>query len=265
MRAISIGYHDIVEEGQSARPIAAGHTTQYTISRLSFREHLYSIREAVGVNAVTRVLDAQIESDSRRVFLTVDDGAVSTYTCVAEEMSKLGWPGHFFITTDWIGTPGFLSREQIRELHQSGHVIGSHSCTHPDRMSALTYEQLLREWMDSRKILSEIIGQPVKVASVPGGYHSKRVAEAATAAGIEILFTSEPTTRSSVTNGCLVLGRYAADRNTPATAAGAIAAGKNWPRWKQSLSWSAKAVAKQVGGRHYLAFREFLLKSRTQE
>ena len=51
------------------------------------------------------------------------------------------------------------------------------------------------EWSESRQRLEDMLGHAVTVGSVPGGYFSRAVAEAAAEAGLQVLFTSEPTTR----------------------------------------------------------------------
>src|SRR4029078_6811863 len=96
----------------------------------------------------------------------------------------------------------------IRALHARGHVIGSHSCSHPARMALCDGEQMRREWEESGPVLSDILGVPVRAASVPGGYFSNRVADAAARAGIRALFTSEPTTRVWPRGGLPTFGRY---------------------------------------------------------
>ncbi len=193
------------------------------------------------------------------VLLTIDDGTIGAYTHVAAELEKMDWPGHFFVTTDWIGQMGFVSRREIRELHERGHVIGSHSCTHPHRMSHLPYSTILREWSRSCAMLSDILGEQVKIGSVPDGYYTAVVAQAAAAAGIEILFTSEPTIAVWEVDGCLVFGRYSVRHSTPALVVAAIAAGAPWPRWRQAASWSVKKIAKRIGGAGYLKLRTALL------
>jgi peptidoglycan/xylan/chitin deacetylase (PgdA/CDA1 family) len=117
-------------------------------------------------------------------------------------LERRGWRGHFFITTDRIGMRGFLTEAQLRELHRRGHIIGSHSSSHPARMATLTRTDLDREWRQSIDRLSRVLGDAVKVASVPGGYYSREVGESAAAAGIEALFTSEPTAQVEMLNGC---------------------------------------------------------------
>lgn len=254
MRAISLGYHDVIDE-----PEGSAVRLHYRLDRRDFCDHLESIRSRVAgapVRTIERACQWQREVP---VFLTIDDGALSSITCVAGELEKRGWRGHFFITTDWIGRPGFLDRRQIRELRGRGHVIGSHSCSHPARMSHLSREELLKEWSVSRSILGELLGEPVTVASVPDGYYTRKVARAAAAASIEVLFTSEPTTGTAVVDGCLVLGRYAIQRHTPSAVSGAIAAGDKRPRWRQTAAWQARKAVKALTGESYFAIRRFLL------
>lgn len=259
MKAISIGYHDVVEE--RARPLDDGsrHGRRYKLDERQFREHLESIWRAAG-NSAVRVIDRSRHwRDEVPLFLTFDDGAASAYTCVAGELEKRGWRGHFFVTTDWIGRPGFLDRQQIRALHARGHVIGSHSCSHPARMSKLSCMELLKEWMVSCAILSDILQEPVVTASVADGYYSRKVSRAAAVAGIQVLFTSEPSVNVSVVDGCVVLGRYSIQSHTPAGVSGAIAAGNNWPRWRQAILWQATKPVKALAGESYFTIRRFLL------
>jgi peptidoglycan/xylan/chitin deacetylase (PgdA/CDA1 family) len=251
---ISIGFHDVVEEV----PFAPGHKTVYPLERHVFLGHLAAIRSRTGVDSVSRV-DQVGSNDRTPVFVTVDDGYVSGFTYIAPELEKLGWRGHFFVTTNWIGRPGFLDRQHIRELHQRGHLIGSHSCSHPEQMSNLSWEELLREWGDSCALLSDLIGAPTTVASVPGGYYSQKVGQAAAASGIKVLFTSEPTATAQFVNGCRVLGRYTVHRSTPPDVVGAIAAGMKWPRYQQAAIWFFNKAAKRVAGRWYLPARRIVL------
>ena len=178
---------------------------------------------------------------------------------LAEQLERRGWRGWFFIATDFIDTPSFCSRAQLRELHERGHVIGSHSCSHPERISNCSRAQLLDEWQRSRNILSEIIGHPVTTASVPGGFYSREVASAAVASGIEILFNSEPTTSLFEESGGLIVGRYNVYRGMPATDAAALVSSP-LRRWRQSAFWNAKKVAKTIAGPAYKALRQRLLR-----
>jgi peptidoglycan/xylan/chitin deacetylase (PgdA/CDA1 family) len=256
MKAVSLAYHDVTD-GLNGELV--GYKALYKLRREEFHNHIRSIRQQaqeVGVCSIHRFRRWEGEAP---VFLTFDDGELGAYTCVADELERYGWRGHFFITTDWIGRAGFLDRAQIRELRSRGHVIGSHSCTHPARMSHLKWGELMGEWSESCAILSDILGERVRVASVPDGYYSKKVGKAAAAAGIEVLFTSEATSATSLLDDCLILGRYFIQMHTPPSVSGAIAAGKIWPRWRQTVLWEAKKAVKALTGESYFAIRRYLI------
>jgi hypothetical protein len=123
-------------------------------------------------------------------------------------------------------------------------------------MAALSRADLDREWRQSLARLSAVLGEPVKAASVPGGYFSREVAESAAAAGVEALFTSEPTAAIEMIGGCRVFGRYVIQRGmSPAWSAG-FATGSPSYCWRQSALWKAKRIAKSLGGGKYLQLRQ---------
>jgi peptidoglycan/xylan/chitin deacetylase (PgdA/CDA1 family) len=256
VKAISIGYHDIIDAAQGLQGTAPPCVTLYTLDRQNFQNHLQSIQEYDP--SIDRIERFRFWGQKVPVFLTFDDGRVSAYTCVADDLEKKGWHGHFFITTDWIGRSGFLDRRQIRELDNRGHVIGSHSCSHPERMSLLTTAELVKEWTYSCGLLSDILGKRVSVASVPNGYYSRKVSQSAATAGIEVLFTSEPTA-VPVVEGCLILGRYCILRHMRPAVSGSIAAGCLWPRWRQTVLWEAKKTIKALTGESYLFAHHYLV------
>jgi peptidoglycan/xylan/chitin deacetylase (PgdA/CDA1 family) len=253
---MSLEYHDVVDGDLVSHPDIRTVAALYSLTRTHFQDHLRSIRQQ---NAQVDVIRSFRRWQNRLpVLLTFDDGALNA-CCAADELEKNGWRGHFFVVTNWIGHSEFLNGRQIRDLRDRGHVIGSHSCSHPERMSHLSRTETTREWSESCAVLSDILGESVKVASVPNGYYSREVARAAAAAGLEVLFTTEATATCSVIDGCLILGRYLIHWNTPAETAGAIAAGNLWPRWKQTLLWEAKKLLKGIMGESYLAARRAIL------
>src|SRR5262249_13734451 len=148
----------------SGFPSAGART--YKLQHEEFRRHLYAIAHA-----------------NPEVLLTFDDGGVSFYETIAPLLEEHGWRGYFFIATNWIGSGGFLSANQIRALRKRGHLIGTHSCSHPERMSHCPFDQILSEWTESARKLDDILGESIDGGSVPGGYYSRSVAEAAALAG----------------------------------------------------------------------------------
>jgi peptidoglycan/xylan/chitin deacetylase (PgdA/CDA1 family) len=256
---ITLLYHDVVERAQDdSSGFRGAGAARYKLTHDEFLQHTGAIAGVLRERPVTVPELGQQSVPQARLF-TFDDGGISS-EAIARVLEARGWRGHFFITTDYIGATGFLSKEQIRNLHQRGHVIGSHSCSHPPRMSWCAWEQLLDEWQRSCAVLADIVAEPVTIASVPGGFYSTAVARAAAQAGIKVLFNSEPTARSRTVADCLILGRYTVYRGMLPQAAAALAAGRLGPRWRQCLAWNVKKAAKVIGGRLYVSLRERLLK-----
>ncbi len=257
-RAFTLMYHDVVRGGDfRSSGLALPGSDRYKLDAVAFDAHLGAILDRLKTKpgAVT-TKESGIAS-----YLTFDDGGVSAATLIAPKLDPLGWVGHFFITTDRIGTPGFVTAEDIRALHATGHVIGSHSCSHPRRFSHCSATEQRREWRESVAVLSEVIGTPVVTASVPGGFYDEEVARAADEVGIRYLFTSEPTTRVIRVGECQVMGRFAVIDTTSPKAAAALIAGESLATTRQAALWKVKGWAKRFGGRTYLRLRDRLLKS----
>jgi hypothetical protein len=126
-------------------------------------------------------------------------------------------------------------------------------------MSHCSRERLRHEWIDSISALTDVIGNRVNAASIPGGYYNSAVAEVASEAGITTLFTSEPQTSTKTIYDCTVLGRYTIQQGVTAETAAALAAGRLLPRWRQFAYWNAKKVVKTAGGTSWLRMRRWLL------
>jgi peptidoglycan/xylan/chitin deacetylase (PgdA/CDA1 family) len=254
-------YHDVVADG---KPQDSGFTgaaaDSYKLDNKLFGAHLEAIQAASAAAPAVRFavddLVAAAEDAPRRVLLTFDDGGVGAIRCTADLLEARGMRGLFFVTTDYIGTRGFVGDADIRALHARGHGIGSHSASHPMRMTACSATELAHEWNSSIARLADILGQPVQVASVPGGYYARAVAEAASGCGIRVLFTSEPTSRPGRVAECNVLGRYSVKDSTPATEVAALVAGRWSELFRRQASWGIKKAIKRVGGRQWLAIRD---------
>jgi peptidoglycan/xylan/chitin deacetylase (PgdA/CDA1 family) len=260
-RVIALEYHDVVAGGDfTSSGFTGPGADSYKLTTASFDAHLTAVAgTAASAELPAEDVAARITSNGgdprTRVLLTFDDGGRSALTEIAPRLEAFGWCGHFFMTTGQIGAPGFLTASDLRELHARGHVVGSHSHSHPIRMSACTVDQLRHEWSESVRLLSDILGVPVRTASVPGGYFSRVVAETAADAGLQGLFTSEPTSRPMRVGSCTVLGRYTLRRDDAGSLAAALVADASGARVRQWSVWNAKKVLKALGGESYLRAR----------
>ena len=257
MKARVLMYHDVVEAGRADESgFVSADANVYKLETAQFAAHLRAIAALQTESPlIASALLRETSRASEAWVMTFDDGGVSAHRRIAGMLEAEGWRGHFFVTTDYINAPSFLTPPQIRDLHARGHIIGSHSCSHPLRLSHCSAAEIQREWRESFNILSDILGEPIYTASVPGGYYSREVAIAAAQAGCKVLFTSEPVARIHQVEGCLVAGRYSVQRNTTPQAVARLSAGQLAPSLRQALTWNAKKMAKRIGGERYIKLR----------
>jgi peptidoglycan/xylan/chitin deacetylase (PgdA/CDA1 family) len=219
-------YHEVTDD-----PTASGFQRPgafaYKHSTAAFTEHLARIASAPAAPGL--VVDAELERPVQRLLLTFDDGGRSALTA-AELLERHGWKGHFFIVTSLTGSRTFLDAAGIRALRSAGHLIGSHSHTHPNIFRAQSPAQMVDEWRTSCDLIAQILGEPCVAASVPGGDISRRVLESASTAGLRYLFTSEPWLAPRRVGDCWILGRYSVKASTPAGRVAELARFHGWTR-----------------------------------
>jgi peptidoglycan/xylan/chitin deacetylase (PgdA/CDA1 family) len=264
MRAYGLMYHDLVEQDAQASGRSGAGPDRYKLAREIFVEHLDRIEKKVGMPPAAADDLLAGRGPTPRWALTFDDGGDSALR-IGEELLRRAWRGHFFITTGSIGTSGFVDASALRELDRMGHIVGSHSMTHPERMASLPAHDLLREWSESVAVLADLVGKDVRTASVPGGYYRRNVAVAAARAGITTLFTSEPIRSAHHVDGCLVLGRYSIRRDSSAEDAARAAAGEAATWLPAYAAWNARKLAKQLLGKRYESVRRKLLARSSQQ
>ena len=209
-RVLTLLYHEVVDDPadsgfQTPGAMSYKHETSYFLQNLD-------VIARSGVR-ISTVHDIDFNSGGQYVLLTFDDGGRSAMR-TADYIEERGWRGHFFITTNMIGTAKFVSAENIRDLRRRGHVVGSHSHTHPAVFWSLSEEEMLCEWRTSCETLSAILQEPITTASVPGGDMNRMTAGTAAQTGIKWLFTSEPTVHPWKWDGVVCLGRFCPKRDT---------------------------------------------------
>lgn len=263
MHAVSLLFHDVYAADPRESGFASDAADRYKLSVQAFDAQLEGL---AGVRRDAPLLATEIAGQAsgypagpNPFLITVDDGGVSYYTMLADRLEALGWRGHCFVSTDEIGSHGFLDAAQIRELDARGHVIGSHSASHPSRFSACSVDRMRQEWSRSRQVLEDLLGHEVTVASVPGGYYSKTVAHAARDAGLRVLFTSEPITSIDDEQGCTVIGRFTIRRGDGPDTARRLVLSAPWTRWGAWATWNAKGLIKPLLGPAYMRLADVVL------
>jgi peptidoglycan/xylan/chitin deacetylase (PgdA/CDA1 family) len=231
-------YHDISE-----KPSDSGFQRRSALAYKQTPEVFGNHLERIATSGFSPkpVCEVDLRKPGKHVLITFDDGGKGALNA-AEALNRRGWKGHFFITTSLLGTQTFLDAAATRYLHSCGHVIGSHSHTHPDIFKALPFDKMIQEWRISSNILSDLLGVPCRTASVPGGDVSRQVFQSADASGLQYLFTSDPFLGPKSEGDCWILGRVCPKADAPLPYIQKLAEFRGWRQ--ELLRGRAKATLK---------------------
>jgi len=138
------------------------------------------------------------KASSKSIILTFDDGYDDAYTAY-NILKQNDFTGIFYIITNRIDTTGYLTSAQIKEMADSGMVIGSHTISHPD-LSTTTQEQTLKELTLSKSKLESIIGKPVVDFCYPSGKYTSKTIEVLQNVGYKTAVTTATATKPRFTN-----------------------------------------------------------------
>jgi len=156
-------------------------TSDYTVSINSFKEQLKLLADS-GYHSVLpgQLNDYLIKGTplpSKPFMLTFDDTRQEHYSIAAPEMEKYGFKGVFFVMTIPIGRPNYMTTEQIKELSDRGHVIGSHTWDHHN-VKQLKEEDWPVQIGKPNEKLQAITGKPVLYFAYPFGVWNDAAVEA---------------------------------------------------------------------------------------
>ncbi|MBF9254989.1 polysaccharide deacetylase family protein [Pontibacter sp. 172403-2] len=102
------------------------------------------------------------------VMLTFDDTNLDQYTNALPVLDKYGFKGVFFVMTVSLGRPRYMTRAQVKELSDKGHVIGSHTWDHHNVKKFAGNDWVTQVEKPTRQ-LEEITGKPVLYFAYPFG------------------------------------------------------------------------------------------------
>ena len=102
------------------------------------------------------------------ILLTFDDTREEHYLLVASEMKKYGFKGVFFIMTVSINRPGYMTKNQIKNLSDNGHTIGAHTWDH-HLVTKYSGADWTIQLTKPKKQLEDITGKSVNFFAYPSG------------------------------------------------------------------------------------------------
>jgi peptidoglycan/xylan/chitin deacetylase (PgdA/CDA1 family) len=227
---------------------------RYILTQQTFRDQMQWMKQS-GFRGLS-VGEALHYPQEPSVCITFDDGCETDLIAAAPVLRELGFRATFYLTAGFLGTRGYLSRDQVRELDALGFEIGCHSMTHR-YLSDLSEAELKREIVDAKLQIEQIAGHAIEHFSCPGGRYDRRTLEVARRAGFHSVANSLVRANSAATSR-YELGRVAMLRDLPREEFAATC--QNRGLWKKQLQDSARhGVRRILGNRAYDQLRAALL------
>lgn len=151
-----------------------------TVSPERFDQQMGWLKQRWKPIPLDRLVDALEQGtslDRRSVVVTFDDGTAELFTNAFPALVRHEIPATVFLIVGRIGTPGFLSWNQIHEMARQGITFGSHTLNH-DYLPEMALPDAEKSLADSKRQLEEQ-GMPAKHLSYPAGGFTREIAEAA--------------------------------------------------------------------------------------
>jgi peptidoglycan/xylan/chitin deacetylase (PgdA/CDA1 family) len=244
---IALMYHAVgVGPGPGVDP-------HYTVTAAGFDEQMSACARLGGGGVSARDWLA----GKNGVIVTFDDGHASNHHVAFPALAHVGMTADFFVNPAQVGTDGFATWAELREMAAGGMSIQSHGLDHRHYLTELSPAQLLDELRRAREEIETNVGTPVTLLAPPGGRCPPRLVEVAQEAGYTHILSSRPG-RVAAARGAN-LGRFAV------TAALEVPTLESWIRGGRArlvaeLRYTMLDVAKRLlGDRTYERVRTRLL------
>jgi peptidoglycan/xylan/chitin deacetylase (PgdA/CDA1 family) len=193
-----LAYHRIAPSGSNA-------LAPYRIAPDAFEEQLRYLKDAgyrsVGLEEWRAAMVKHAPLAGRCVLFTFDDGTRDFAEFAWPLLRKYGFGATLFVVAGEVGgvnrwdhaygeEVALLNWKELRDLRGDGLEIGAHSYSH-HFMSSLAPVEIVRESVQSRRMLLEQLGHPIRSFCYPYGDHDRVVRHLVGAAGFSFGLTCE--------------------------------------------------------------------------
>jgi peptidoglycan/xylan/chitin deacetylase (PgdA/CDA1 family) len=163
----------------------------YSVSPAQFAEQMKALKDSGYETILPAQLYEYLVHDgtlpAKPVMLTFDDTDEEQFSIGETEMQKYGFKGVYFIMTISINRPRYMSREQLKQLADSGNVVEAHTWDHH---MVTKYEGA--DWdtqlVKPKTKIEEITGKPVNYFAYPFGIWNQAAIPEIKASGYKMAF-----------------------------------------------------------------------------
>lgn len=146
-----------------------------TVSQSNFEAQMRLLAQrgysTISLEDLTKALKTGQKLPSKPVLLTFDDGYEDNFRAAYPVLKQNRFTGTFFIITDFVGRPGYMTWDQLRMLSAESMEIGSHTRSHPD-LSTASQKVATEQIRGSKEILEKQLGKGIVSFCYPAGKYT---------------------------------------------------------------------------------------------
>jgi peptidoglycan/xylan/chitin deacetylase (PgdA/CDA1 family) len=180
-------YHNIRDFSANA----SGNIKTYTVKPAAFAAQMKALADegyhTILPNQLYDYLVHDAPLPSKPIMITFDDTREEQYSIGTAEMKKYGFKGVFFVMTVSINRPNYLTKDQIKNLSDSGNSIAAHTWDH-HMVTKYTGDDWNTQLVKPKKKLEEIIDKPVNYFAYPFGLWNKEAIPEIKNSGYQMAF-----------------------------------------------------------------------------
>ncbi len=157
-----------------------------TVTPQTFERHMQWLVDkgytTITLDTMAEIVQGKRVGPEKPVVITFDDNQLNQYEIALPILKKHNQIAVFYLITKYLDSSAMINRDRAKELMELGHDVESHTITHRV-LTGLNDEELAWELTESKRLLEEVIGQPVNHVAYPGTGQNERVRNATKAAG----------------------------------------------------------------------------------
>lgn len=141
-------------------------------------------------------LSEALLNPGKTVALTFDDGLHTAYDLIFPYLQSKNIKATFFVPVDALLSDNtyYIEPEQVKEMADVGHEIGSHSFDHTP-LTAWNTQMVRKELVRSKEFLEDLTGGEITLFAYPNGKYNRRIAEEVSRTGYRAAFISRRSTQ----------------------------------------------------------------------
>jgi peptidoglycan/xylan/chitin deacetylase (PgdA/CDA1 family) len=183
-------YHEIYrpEERDRLRGLTnPAYNTEIDVFR---RQMAWLFANNVKTMTIDDLLSQKSLPEERAICLTFDDGWLGNYLYGYPILKEYGLRATFFVATELIGKPFYMSWEHLKEMIANGMSIQSHTVTHRP-LASMGGEEIIFELQESKRVIEKSLRTNVNHLSLPHGSQNGRIWALAKEIGYKSICTSD--------------------------------------------------------------------------